>query len=457
VIWVISGALALAALFGLPAVPTARRAAAERRAAARAQREEDRRRREEEKQRRLEEAQRIWRDTPDLGVLREYERYEAHVRTPRQQEADETGRQLSAVNAAVTRHEGTFRGSKRPGVAYQGGLLVALLGFLSVLALGVALDYLIFRSLRPSGLDNALVSAALASLAMVGISVGSAVAIGAERHHLLPDGMTEYARRVTRLAGAMLAIGLVAFVAAIAPYRSQLTWQPTIAADQQAVQQATFNVGTAPDVQTKHRYETTLQDAKAQLSADRESLSRASNVDRGSALVLGVVEVFLAEGAILGGEVLALRILLARQERTREANQAALDAVAQGDTQFVAQLTAQLTAHGHDQDAVRAGLARVRELSRILGTGVSPETAEARGTGTGDMEAASAPGAAGGDSGPRGGTPQAPASPPTFIPPRTNEAPQPPPPSPYVVPGSVVNGAPADATRLPDAEFDETA
>jgi hypothetical protein len=174
VIWVISGALALAALFGLPAVPAARRAASERRGAARALREEDRRRREEEQQRRLEEAQRIWRDTPDLGVLREYERYEAHVRTPRQQAADETGRELSAVNEAVTRHEGTFRGGERPGVAYQGLLLLALLGFLSVFALGVALDYMIFRSLRPIGPGYALVAAALASLAMVGVSVGAA-------------------------------------------------------------------------------------------------------------------------------------------------------------------------------------------------------------------------------------------------------------------------------------------
>lgn len=421
-IWVISGALALAALFLGPAVPVARRAATERGAAVRARREEDRRQREEEKQRRVEEAQRIWRDAPDLGVLREYERYEAHVRTPAQQQADESGRQLSAVDAAVMRHEGTFRGGRRPGVAYQGVLLLALLGFLAVLVLGVALDYLIFRSLRPSGLGNALVSAALASLAMVGVSVGSVVAIGAERHHLLPDGMTEYARRVTRLAGAMLAIGLVAFVAMIAPYRSQLTWQPVIAADKQAVQQATFNANTAPDAQARQGYETTLQDAKAQLSADQESLSRASSVDRGSALVLGTVEIFLAEGAILGGEVLALRILLARKERARKANQAALDAVAQGDAQFVAQLTTQLTAHGHDQDAVRAGLARVRELSRLLSMGVSPEPVEA-------VEAVQAADMA-----------------------ADMEAPPP-----YVVPGSAVNGAPGDTARLPDAEFDETA
>jgi len=84
-IWILVAGTALAVLLIVPAVPQAAHAAKARRVEALRLREEDRKRREEEAKQRQRQAQQIWHDTPDLGVYREYLRFEAQVRQPRQQ------------------------------------------------------------------------------------------------------------------------------------------------------------------------------------------------------------------------------------------------------------------------------------------------------------------------------------------------------------------------------------
>src|SRR5689334_16567990 len=90
--------------------------------------------------------------------------------------------------------------------------------FLAVVALEIAVDYLIFRGLHPSG--TGVLPLALACLAVVGIATGSVLTFDASRGRLLLVETSLYVRRIVVLGGAMLAVGIAAYMVAIAPYRS---------------------------------------------------------------------------------------------------------------------------------------------------------------------------------------------------------------------------------------------
>ena len=212
---------ALAVLLIVPAVPQAAHAAKARRAEALRLREEDRKRREEEAKERQRQAQQIWHDTPDLGVYREYLRFEAQVRQPRQKAADEANRLLGQANDTVSRHQSTFRDGKPPKAGYQLLAMAGLVAFAFVFILGAALDYLIFRASHPG---NVLLPLGLACIAMIGITVGSILAFGVRRHDLLPDPMSPYFRNMARLFGMMLAVGIAGYMVYIAPNRSYQAW-----------------------------------------------------------------------------------------------------------------------------------------------------------------------------------------------------------------------------------------
>ena len=281
--WLLGAGTALAVLLIVPALPPALRAAAARRAAMLHQRELDRQRREQEAADRKRQAEQIWHDTPELGVMREWTRFQAQVRSLRQQAADEARRRQAQIDTAITRIESSFRAQRQPKTTYQVLCLFFLVVFVCVFGLGATLDYMIFRALHPGGLGALLLSLGLAAVAMIGITVGSILAFGAGHHDLLPDSMREYSRNVARLFGAMLAVGIAAYMAFIAPNRSELNWAPVIQKDHQAVQLATFNVATAPDSNTKQNFQAALDAAKTQLNTDQAALDRAKTVDRWSA------------------------------------------------------------------------------------------------------------------------------------------------------------------------------
>ena len=381
-IWILVAGTALAVLLIAPAVPQAAHAAKARRAEALRLREEDRKRREEEAKERQRQAQQIWHDTPDLGVYREYLRFEAQVRQPRQQAADEANRLLGQANETVSRHQSTFRDGKPPKAGYQLLAMAGLVAFAFVFILGAALDYLIFRASHPG---NVLLPLGLACIAMIGITVGSILAFGARRHDLLPDSMSAYFRNMARLFGMMLAVGIAGYMVSIAPNRSYQAWETQIVADQQAVQQAANAV--APDAATARTDKANQKAAETQLAHDQASLRHAQEIDRASALALGALEIPLAEAAVIGGVLVIFRILRRRRDRAERDYVEAVRAVARADATFMADINTQLIATGNNEQAVEGGLDRLRNLGRILGTSSGGPT-----PGSGPVSGPSGPG-----------------------------------------------------------------
>jgi hypothetical protein len=364
-IWFLIAGAALAVLFAAPAVPEAARAAAAQRDRARQRRAEDQQRREQEARERIRQAQQIWLDAPDLAGFREYEQYEAQVRTPLQQASDEAARQFGQVDQAVGRHQARFHDGEPPRAGYQLIVLVGLAAFVAVFILGITLDYLIFRGLHPTG--AVALPFGLACVAMIGITVGSVLLFGAKRHHLVPESATPYFRRMAILFGGMLAVGIAGYMAFIAPNRSYMNLEPAIVTDQEALTAAQHSVPAAPPG--------VVQADATQLADDQARLNRAEDVDRASALALGAIEIPLAEVAVLAGVVVIFRILLVRRERARRAQQDTADAVAQADARFIAALTAQLVGNGHDEQEIQQTLARVRRLGKMLADHADPGAA----------------------------------------------------------------------------------
>lgn len=468
----------LAILFGVPAVPMALRTVKGRRAAAAADREAER---EEERNARAEAQEREqgpWRDNPGIAVLRERLRFEAKGRLPREQVTTEAGVQLARLDSAIQRHESRFHSGGRPGLTYQVVVLVLTGVAAVVFIVGAILDYLIFRGLHPGG--SILIPAALACVAICCVMVGSFLAISARRHGLVPAQWSEYFRLFAQVFGGLLAVGAVVCMVVYAPARSYLADEPTIIADQEAVSQQQNAVMPAGGAGVQAAV---LAADKEKLAADQASLRKAQLLDRVSAAGLGALEITLTEVAILGGELIAFRVLLRRREQARQGHQRATDDLATAEAVFATTVNDKLIANGYDHRAYEDGLARLREFARMLRLHGQSQGG-APGGGPTAPGSAAVPGAVGPVAGPghapggqAGGTPGNPV-PPGGVGPAQTAAP-----GPHVVPGTVIGqqpppqappataappptggtvgtgtpGAPAGpVTRLPSSEFDET-
>jgi len=183
----------------------------------------------------------------------------------------------------------------------------------------------------------------------------------------------------------MLAVGIAGYMVYIAPNRSYQAWEAQIVADQQAVQQAANAV--APDAGTAQADAANLQAAKTQLAHDQASLRHAQEIDRASALALGALEIPLAEAAVIGGVLVIFQILRRRRDRAERDYVEAVRAVARADATFMADINTQLIATGNNEQAVEGGLARLRNLGRILGTSSGGPT-----PGSGPVSGPSGPG-----------------------------------------------------------------
>jgi hypothetical protein len=144
------GLLLLSILFGGPAlVAVGRHQLARQRAAAKARRQaaEERRQRALDAQHRVEL---IWRNSPDRAGVGEYLRY-LSVRTPLDQAASEAQRRLGQRSDQVDHVLARYPGGRHPSTRYRLVVLAGFAFFLGAFALGITLDYLIFRGLHPTG------------------------------------------------------------------------------------------------------------------------------------------------------------------------------------------------------------------------------------------------------------------------------------------------------------------
>jgi hypothetical protein len=351
-IWLGLGLLLASILFGGPALAAVVRSEmARRRQAA-----EDRRREEEERRQQARDAQQqveyIWRNSPDRAGVGEYLRY-LTVKTPLEQVANEAGRLLAQYSEKVRHCLSRYPGGNPPSTRYRLVVLVGLVFFLGAIALAITLDYLIFRGLHPTG--TMLLPLGLACVAVLGITVGSVIMFGAKRHDLLPPGISDYYRQVIILGGALLALSVAGYMIAIAPNRSAPAGQAAITRAEQVLQADESAVPpSSPQLIAVD------QQAVTQAKAN---LARAQQVDRLSAAALALVEIPLSEAAVLGGELLALHLAVARRERARREQQQAQDAVVQADTRFVAELTQILIRYGHNEESVRRIVDRVNAMN----------------------------------------------------------------------------------------------
>ena len=348
----------VAIMFGAPALVGPARGARARRTAARTQQNAAR---QHQKQAALAEQQRIdrlWRADPDLAGLGEWLSYEYQMRKPLDQDVQEAKRLLGQREEQVRHHTAEHGGSEHVPGGHRILVLAGLALFLVVFSLGIALDYLIFRGLHPG---SVLLPFGLACLAVFGITIGSILFLGIRRHRLLPDSVSPYIQRVFMVGGALLATAVAVYMTTIAPNRSAPAGELAINkalshlhADQTAVPRASKQV---IDLDNQ---------AVAQARAD---LAHAEAVDRLSAGILAVLEIPLAEAAVLGGELLMLDVARRRRETARQAHQDATDALAQADARFSDALVGILISHGHDEDVVHQIRRRLGNLGAAWGGG----------------------------------------------------------------------------------------
>jgi hypothetical protein len=346
------GLLLLSILFGGPALVAAGR---QQRARQRAAAEARRRAEEQSRQRALDARRRvelIWRNSPDRAGVGEYLRYLA-VRAPLDQAASEAefrhGQRSDQVDQVIAR----YPGGRYPSTRYRLVVLAGFAFFLGVFALAITLDYLIFRGLHPAG--TMLLPFALACLAVMGITVGSIILLGAKRHDLLPDNISDYYRQVIILGGGLLAACIAGYMVFIAPNRSYPAGEAAIIKAEQVLQ-ADQSAQPPP---TRQLLDVDL----AAVSQARARLARAQQVDRLSAGALALVEIPLSEAGVLGGELLILYAAVARRKRARREHQRAQDAVARADARFIAELTQILISHGHNEESVRRIIDRVSAMN----------------------------------------------------------------------------------------------
>jgi hypothetical protein len=331
------GLLLLSILFGGPALLTVvRQQRARLRAAAEARRQSA----EEDRQRALDaqhQVELIWRNSPDRAGVGEYLRY-LSVRAPLDQTANEAELRHAQRGDQVDHLLARYPGSRHPSARYRLVVLAGFAFFLGAFALGITLDYLIFRGLHPTG--TMLLPFALACLAVMGITVGSVILLGAKRHDLLPDDISDYYKQVIIVGGGLLAVCIAGYMVFIAPNRSYPAGEAAIVKAEQILQ-ADQSAQPAPTQQL-------LDVDQAAVSQARASLARAQQVDRLSAGALALVEIPLSEAGVLGGELLILYAAIARREQARRERQQAQDAVGRANARFIAELTQILISHGHN-------------------------------------------------------------------------------------------------------------
>jgi type II secretory pathway pseudopilin PulG len=351
-IWMVVGAGLLIILLGAPALVDPIRKATARREAAAAARAADEAQRKRDALAAQQQAELLWNNSPDRAGLREYLRYIAQVKMRLEHAVDERQRRHDQRVEQVQHHLSGYRDNKLPSAAYRLLVLIGLIFFLAVFVLGIALDYLIFRGLHPSG--TMILPLGLACLAVLGITVGSIMMLGAARHQLLHSA-TPYFQRVVMVGGAILAVGVATYMAVIAPNRSYPAGEAKIAAAEQTLQ---ADQSAQPPVgqQVITLDQTAVTQAKA-------NLAHAQQVDRLSAAALAFIEIPLSEAAVLGGELAMLYTAIFRRERARQAQQQAASALQQANARFMAQLTQVLVDHGHDEEAVRRILTRFARMN----------------------------------------------------------------------------------------------
>jgi hypothetical protein len=454
------GLLLLSVLFGGPALVAAghHRLARQRAAAeARRQAEEERRQRALDAQH---QAELIWRNSPDRAGVGEYLKY-LSVRAPLDQAATEEQRRLRQRSDQVDHVLTRYPGGRPPSARYRLVVLAGFAFFLGAFALGITLDYLIFRGLHPTG--TMLLPFALACLAVMGITVGSVILLGAKRHDLLPDNISDYYRQVIIVGGGLLAACIAGYMVFIAPNRSYPAGEAAIVKAEQVLQ-ADQSAQPPPTQQL-------LEVDRAAVSQAKARLARAQQVDMLSAGALALVEIPLSEAGVLGGEVLILYAAIARREQARREHQRAQDVVERADARFIAELTQILINHGHNEESVRRIIDRVSAMNaapngrpiQVGGGPAGPGSPGPPGPGNPGPGRPGPPPPGGPGNGPAPGTHGVPPASPVI--PRGGPAPG----------GPVVNmvpaagpapGGPADGVgaaseiaaivRLPEADYDQT-
>ena len=348
----------LAILLGAPALVEPARRAAARRATARDQQDADARRRQEEAAAEQQALTRLWTDEPVTAGADETLRFKTRIHDGMMRQMREQAAMLSQREEQVRQRERHVRDGRPVTNGYRLRVLTGLALFLIVFGLGLGLDYLIFRGLHPTG--TFLLPLALASLAVIGITVGAVLCFDATRHHLLPATTTPYARRVVTLSGAMLVAGITVYMTVIAPYRSIPAGQAAITVAEQRLASDQSQVVAGPAGSSSQ-----LISADEQAVAQaRAHLAQAERVDRWSAAVLAVLDIPLSEAGFLGAELLLLDLaILQRKQAQRRAEQAAEARLAAENT-YINALHQILTRHGHTNadELIPLILARVGRL-----------------------------------------------------------------------------------------------
>ena len=365
---IVAAVLGLLALFGLPALVGPARAWKARREAAVAARAAEAERQRQRQEHERQETERIWRETPDLAGLGEYLRYQHRMQTPLRHKVEAAEQQYSQRAQDVTARQPALRDGKPVTTPYRVLVFVGLGLFLAVFALAMALDYLIFHGLHPKG--TWVLPLGLATLAVVGITVGSVVLLGGTRHRLIPENITPYGKRVVLVGAGLLVGGIVIAMAVIAPNRSYLGGQEQInTAVRQLSLDQTAQPPVGPDV---------ISADNAAITQAKANLARAEQVDRLSAIVLALIEIPLSEAAILGAELLLFDAAVRRRDSAQQELAAAKQKLEGAQIFFMSELARILVAHGHDEDAVRqmreryARLMLAWETQRSLPGGAPP-------------------------------------------------------------------------------------
>jgi hypothetical protein len=366
-------AVALAILFGAPALVGSVRKAAARYAAARAQRAAD-------AEQAREALKQLWTHHPETAGVGETLSYKARAQVGLMQESLEQHRKLDQRDEKVQHRQRHIRDGNPVTPGYRLRVLAGLALFLIVFVLGIGLDYLVFRGLHPTG--TWLLPLALACLAVIGITAGSVLFLDATRHHLVHATATPYARRVVALGGAMLAAGITVYMIVIAPYRSAPAGEARISQAQQqlASDQSQILAGGGSNSQL-------ITADKQTLARARTDLAQAQRVDRWSAAVLAVLDIPLSEAGFLGAELLLLDLAVFRCQRARRRTQRADNALQRADNAFIDALHQILTRHGHTKadEVIPRIIARVNRL----GPGTRSPSIGGQPTGTGQAGDAS--------------------------------------------------------------------
>lgn len=336
---ILAAAGALTICFGGPALVEPVRAALARRAAARTEAEQAKQDQRLAQQRQLEERARQWREHPDLAGLAELLNYMHQIQMHLQHAITAARLTHQRLAQRVEEHSAEIRDGRPITPMYKVLVLGGLVAFAFATVLSVVLDYLIFRGLHPTG--TAIFPAGLACVAVLCMTIGSVLLLGARRHGLLPASVSAYWRRVVAVAGACLILGVTAYMASIAPNRS-------VPASQHAIDVAAENLANDQSAVPASPTWLIAQD-KLQLARAKSTLAHQEQVDRLSALVLAAIEVASSEAAVLGYGLLALEVAIRRSDRSQRELQRAENDLEVVNYRWYATVLPELIRHGHDE------------------------------------------------------------------------------------------------------------